>query len=48
MKRLHLFLWSLLMSLVCIAAVIGYAMMFQDGLAKPHNEEALLLTSEQE
>jgi len=40
MSHLRLFLCSLLMGLICIAALIGYAVLMQDWLAKPYNEES--------
>ena len=46
MRHSRLFLWSLLITLVCIAALIGIAMMLQDGIVKPHNEEAALTYQE--
>ena len=46
MSRMRLFLFSLLMGLVCVAALIGYALLMQDWIANPYNEETVLTNVE--
>jgi hypothetical protein len=48
MSHLRLFLFSLLMVLICIAALIGHALLMQDWLIKPYDEETALTSEEKQ